>query len=194
MAATLQLPDFANFLAAPRTIAHEGHQGPATTFALASRRVTFVRIRTGTFLDKAGTVTPGAIIPVILDASLASRTTGRHSGFRPSGRVIESAPGTALHTLRYRPLATPARMSNIECMTVVSLELAPLQLPPGGTPAACALGFRALLLSHMGLRLAKRRLHLHGVTKALFRIYLNRLPEHFYEFGAYARLQFLLPL
>jgi hypothetical protein len=83
-------------------------------------------------------------------------------------------------------------MSNIEYLTKVSFEFAPPQLPPGGT--ARAFGFDALLLSHRHLCLAKCRSHLHRVTKTLLRIDLNRIPEHFDDFGSYTRLQLLLPV
>jgi len=183
MSATFQFPCFSNLFSTPRTVTHKRHERASTTLALATRRVAFIRIRARAFRYKARTVTPGTIIPVVLDPSFTTGTTGWHPGFRTSCRIIKSAPGAALHTLRHGTLATSAVVSRIECPFEVPLKLTPLQLPPGGTRAYRAFLFYTFLFSHMRLRFAERSLHLHRITIALPWINLDSLFQHFNQLG-----------
>ncbi len=128
--AAFQLPDSSDFFSTPWAVAHESHQRTTTSFTFATRRVTFIGIRATAFFNEAGPITPGAIVPVVLDATLAARAARRHSRLGSSSWFIKTTPRATLHTLGDRTLATPARMARFERLFEMPLKLTPLHLPP----------------------------------------------------------------
>ena len=131
MLATGNFPGSFDFAATPWAIAHEGHQRLFATGIGTFAYIAFVRIAPCRFGFETRSVTPGAIIPVNLDAAFTARAMRRHSCRRSARRIVEPAPGASLHTLGDRSLATSALVSGIQLGAKLALKLTPLQLPPG---------------------------------------------------------------
>src|SRR5690606_32218075 len=129
--AALQLPGLLHLRAAPRAVAHERHQRLAAASVRTAGGIALVAVAPIGVRFEAGTVTPGAIIPVQFQAALAAGALRRHPGRRAARGIVDAAPGAGLHALRNRAFAAAALVARVEHPLVQDLELPPLLLPPG---------------------------------------------------------------
>ena len=187
--AAFQLPRTPHFLAAPRAISHEWHQRTSAALVVAARRIAFIGVGPTAFFDKSGTIAPRAIIPVVLDPALASRTARGHARLGSPRRVIESAPWTKLHALGYRALAATAVVPRFKFFFEVPLKFPPLKSPPRRTASCAICRPRALLFACVALCFDEGGMHLHRVVIPALGIQLNRLLQYIDDLGSHTSRQ-----
>src|SRR5690606_14849813 len=98
--ATGELPRALGPGTAPRTVAHERHQGPAARLILAACDITLVRVTARSLDLEAGAVAPSTVVPIRFDAAMAARALGRMAMVMRLERRLRAAPRAALHELR----------------------------------------------------------------------------------------------
>ena len=166
----------------PGAVAHEWHQGFPAAAVGAAARISLVGIESIGFCFEARAITPGAIIPVILDTAFTARAVCGHATCGTTCRIVKSAPGACLHAFADRSLTAAALVPCVENTLELPLKLAPLHPPPGRALPIEFLGARTPLPACAAMKLVERGLHLNRVSISVCRIEVNGLAKHLGKF------------